>query len=101
MAVNHESIDDRALAIHAERRSAFHLGPPPYAHEITVDHKASGTAWTLLVSRHFPPAAFMDALVVLSKLSQHGDVDLMAYGLAWFEAANAAGRDAAKGGEEQ
>lgn len=87
-------IDARALEIHAERRTAFTLGPPPYAHAVTVDHRDSGTRWTLSVSRHFPPAAYVDVLGALSKLSQHGDVDLMAYGLAWFEAANEAAESA-------
>lgn len=99
--MNHESIDDRAIAIHAEKRSEFHLGPPPYTSALTVDHKASAMRWTIQVSKHFPTSAYLDVLDVLAKLSTHGDPNLMAYGLAWFEAANEAGRNAAKGGEEQ
>lgn len=93
----------RAAEIHAERRTRFDFGPPPHGLAMDLTHAASASRWTVRISDHIPLEGVSALAEMLSRTCSSGDVDVVAFGLAYVAAATetVAGMDAlSRGGGE-
>ena len=91
----------RAAEIHAEKRTTFDYGPPPYVWVMDVAHPKTGRKWSLRVS-WFTTKDGVDAVVEsIGVLLQTGDPEAVAMGLAYISAATEiTGMESARGVSE-
>ena len=82
-------LEASAHAIHAQRRTSFRIGPPPFDIPVEIRHN-SGARWEILFSRFMPPSSIVAVVEGIAKASQTpgASVETLAFALAWVQAAS-------------
>lgn len=76
----------RAAEIHAEGRSVFVYGPPPYRQVVKVAHRPTGKAWTVKISAHLDREGIAALAKLIDSASQAENPETMPFGLAYLTA---------------